>query len=84
MSVITFQSRLLTLLACTMIALIGFIAQPTPAKAQEGALIGGAIGMGVGAAVTRGRAGGVIGGALIGGLVGNEIQKNNRNKKRKN
>jgi osmotically inducible lipoprotein OsmB len=84
MQVIMSRSRLLTLLACALIVLTGFLAQPKPAKAQEGALIGGAIGMGVGAAVTRGRAGGVIGGALIGGVVGNQIQKNNRNKKRKN
>ena len=76
------HSRLLALLACALIALATFLSQPKPAAAQEGAIIGGAIGMGVGAAVTRGRAGGVIGGALIGGLVGNQIQKNNRNKKR--
>jgi osmotically inducible lipoprotein OsmB len=84
MSPVMSRSRLLTLLACALIVLTGFLALPKPAKAQEGALIGGAIGMGVGAAVTRGRAGGVIGGALIGGVVGNQIQKNNRNKKRKN
>ena len=84
MPVVKSHSRLLTLLACSLIALATLVGQPSPAKAQRGALIGGAVGMGGGAAVTRGRAGGVIGGALIGGIVGNEIEKSNRNKRRKN
>ena len=77
------HSRTLALLACLLVAAAVIFAQPAPVKAQRGAIIGGAVGIGVGAAVTRGSPAGVIGGALIGGLVGNEIQKNNRNKRRK-
>lgn len=77
------HSRTFAALACLLVAAAVIFAQPSPASAQRGAIIGGAVGIGVGAAVTRGSPAGVIGGALIGGLVGNEIQKNNRNKRRK-
>ena len=76
-------SRTFVLLACLLLAAAVIFAQPSPVKAQRGAIIGGAVGIGIGAAVTRGSPAGVIGGALIGGIVGNEIQKGNRHKRRK-
>ncbi len=77
------HSRTFAALACLLVAAAVIFAQPSPASAQRGAIIGGAVGIGIGAALTRGSPVGIIGGALIGGVVGNEIQKSNRNKRRK-
>ena len=78
------HKRAIALTFGVLIAMTVATVKPEPALAQEGALVGGAIGLGVGAALTRGSAAGVIGGALIGGVVGNEIQKDQRRKKRAN